>query len=175
VFDLETSESWSFPGGKRTPKALAFSPAGPMMAVSEAGKIALWGVGLTDKREELSASGPEAEAIAFSSNGLELGAGIGRQIVTWDMPTRRGSRTYSLSGRVRALAHAGDKGWVAVTDGGERNELRVWRVKEGRSMTSIKLAHPPVTIALSARGDRLAVGGNESEIYYWDTLGTSKD
>ena len=170
VLDLQTNQSWSFPPAKGSPRALAFSPAGPMLAVSEPGRIALWGVGLTDERETLSAQGPEAEAIAFSSNALELGAGIGSQIVTWDMPTRRGARTYVLKGKVRALAHAGKQGWVAVTDGARKNELRVWRVNEGRSVKTLSLKNPAVALALSGDGERLAASTAEAEVYYWDTL-----
>jgi WD40 repeat protein len=170
VKDLESGESWSFAGSKRVPKALAFSPAGPLMAVSDVGRIALWGVGLTEEREDLQSSGIEAEAIAFSSNGLELAAGIGRQIVTWDMPTRRASRTYTLSGKVRALAHRADVGWIAVTDGSKPDELRIWRVHEGRAMTTIHLQHPAVILALSSNGERLAAGTAEAEVYCWDTL-----
>ena len=174
VFDLVTKVSWSFPPSKGSPKALAFSPAGPMMAVSEAGRVALWGVGLTDKREQLEAWGPEAEAIAFSKNGLELAAGIGKQVVTWDMPTRSGLRTYTLTGRVRALAHVQKREWIAVTDGSKRDRLGIWRVNEGRSMTTLRLQDPAVTVALSSDGARLAAATAKGEIYYWDVLPPAK-
>ena len=170
VWDLSSGKSWSFPGEKRAPKTLAFSPTGPLMAVSSAGKIALWGVGLTEKREDLTAGGPEATAIAFSSNGLEMAAGIGSKVGTWDMPTRRRTRTHSLSGTVLALAYGGDAGWIAVTGDAKRQRLWAWQVNGGRRMTSIKLNEPAVDVALSSGGNRLAAATADGEIHYWDTL-----
>ena len=149
---------------------MAFSPAGPMLAASQPNKIALWGVGLTDEREELHAGGPEAQAIAFSPNGLELAAGIGQQVVTWDMPTRRAMRTYSLQGRVRAITHDGGQGWIAVSEGANSKQLRVWKVHEGRSMATLPMQNPALAVALAASGDRIAASTAEGEVQYWDSL-----
>ncbi|MEZ5366650.1 MAG: serine/threonine-protein kinase [Bryobacterales bacterium] len=170
VVDLASNESWSFSAPKGPPKAMAFSPAGPMLVASEPGRIALWGVGLTDKREDLHAGGPEAETIAFSANGLELAAGIGQQVVTWDMPSRRAVRTYSLQGRVRALTPDGGQGWIAVSDGANSKQLRVWKVHEGRSMAKLPMQGPALAVALAASGDRIAASTAEGEVQYWDTL-----
>jgi WD40 repeat protein len=173
VWDLDSNQSWSFPGAKHTPKALAFSPTGPLMAVSGKGKIALWGVGLSDKREDIRAAGAEAEAIAFSTNGLEMAAGVGASVITWDMPTRRRTRTYSLSGAVRALAYDAEDGWIAVTADAKAQQLWAWDVSGGRRITSIRLPEPAVAVALSSRGDRLAAATAAGEVHYWDTLAAS--
>ena len=170
VWDIEKNKDWIFPGSKRVPKAIAFSPTGPMMAVSDAGKIALWGVGVTDKPEALRIQGPEATAITFSANGLEMAAGIGSTIATWDMPTRRRTRTYSLSGGVLALAYSDREGLIAVTGDSKLSKLWVWRVDERRRMNSISLREPAVAVALSSSGDRLAAATVQGEVHYWDTL-----
>ena len=172
VWDLDSKKSWSFPGNERVPKALAFSPTGPLMAVSGKGRIALWGVGLSDERETLSAHGAEAEAIAFSANGLEMAAGVGSQVIVWDLPTRRRSHTFPLSGTVRALAYSDDRGWIAVTSNKSKEQLSAWRADKGRRITSIRLSEPAASIALSRAGDRLAAATEKAEVHYWDTLPT---
>ena len=172
VWDLDSKKSWSFPGSERVPRALAFSPTGPLMAVSGKGEIALWGVGLSDKRETLSARGDEAEAIAFSANGLEMAAGVGSQVIVWDLPTRRRSRTLSLSGTVRALAYSDARGWIAVTSDKSKEQLSAWLADKGQRITSIRLSEPASSIALSRAGDRLAAATEKAEVHYWDTLPT---
>lgn len=153
---------------------LAFRPGhSQILFGSSEGSLHLWQLepGEALAAEELlylNAHGGNVSALAFSADGDQFASAgplaythqdVSREFaaIVWDLPTV--SQQTILAGHrglIRALAFRPDGSVVA--SGAEDNDVKFWSVSSGSSYPSFPYGSPPVALAYSADGSRIAVG-----------------
>jgi WD40 repeat protein len=167
VWDLASGESLGFRGPDDGPKAVVFSPTGPLLASAEQGVVRLWGLGMQDSREELVAPGFDAESLEFSRNGLELAAVAGGRFMLWDMPARKQKLARRLNERIVDIRQSPEGDWLALTLDSD-GKLHVWDAERQREVASLANAQA-LTARFSGETLRVAAAGLDGRVTLWES------
>jgi WD40 repeat protein len=136
---------------------LAFSPAGPLLAVgSNQGVINLWDAGTQKPPRTLHSRNPQVYALAFSPDGLWLAAvGSGKRVELWDLsgnkPGEAGVSPPTISHGLDSVAYGlgfrrSDK--LTLVTGEADGKVCFWQV-DGKSL---RLDRKPVKVGGSLTG-----------------------
>jgi len=164
--------------------ALAFSPAGSLLAISAGGTVSLWNT--ADPRRPVLAGtipavpGAAMNTVAYSPDGHTLAtAGASGRVYLWDTadprhPSPRGAPLEAGTGQVAAVAFSPDGTMLAA--GGANGHVRLWDLaKDAAHPAATAVLDGPAnginTIAFSPDSHTLAVAGNDSRIWLWTLAG----
>lgn len=133
-------------------QAHAYSPAGSLLAVGEAGgAVRLWDLATGELRQSLKAHDGRITALAFSRDGRRLASGGEDRVAqVWELPSGRpAGRLEGCPGTVSALAFSPDGGTVAAgirpdpPAPGPAAPARRRALFGGRHSREAAAAHPP--------------------------------
>jgi WD40 repeat protein/tRNA A-37 threonylcarbamoyl transferase component Bud32 len=158
---------------------LAFSPDGQYLASASAGSVKVWHV--TSGRQVQIVPGPDRHAadthgagLAFSPDGHLLAAGSGSTVKVWDVDwharghwkvkhTLRGHRA-----RVANVAFSPDG--LRLASGSGDKTLRIWDVRTGAEVRTLRHPHHVTAVAFSGDGQWLASGCDDSRVRIWNPV-----
>ena len=150
--------------GDGAPRAVAFSPAGPLLACAMGGKVML--LSGPDWRRERDFMGGDPDlgiySICFSPDGKKLAIGNHARVDIWNVrKSRLDRRIRGHSGRVTAVAFSPD-GRLIASGGGIQHydsNILLYRSSSGRKLATIAVHQMPVvSLAFSPDGRWLASG-----------------
>jgi RNA polymerase sigma factor (sigma-70 family) len=155
--------------------AVAFSPDGRRLAVSDSAFVRIWN--LTDKDELAQCASPRlkiatsVQAVSFSPDGHSLVCGDSIWDITGNEPVKRNSISIPRGGEVRSLGFAPDGQTLA--SGGDDHKVRIWDMRGGQPKEWLAIdgndqAHSVATISRSAQ---LACSGPKNSIRLWVLAG----
>ncbi len=93
--------------------------------------------------------------LSNSRKTLYITAATGRQVLEFDLTTRKISRTTTLPGEPTGLTQGAGGNILYVTGGG--HDGRVWKIKNGQIAGELKTGHTPMAPVLSPDGGTLYV------------------
>ncbi len=138
------------------PQRLAFSPDGTLLASSDSNLVKVWDSASGKALRTLTGHTAEVWAVAFSRDGKRLATGgVDAAVQVWEVATGRLLRT--LSGHTDAielLTFSPDG--IRLASASDDGTLKVWDSVAGGLI--FELASPPISVAFSPDGTRLAVG-----------------
>lgn len=184
IWNVDSSQSLELKGHENWITAVAWSPAGPLVASAGLDKkIILWQLPTKKPTLVIEGAAPAAagqppvkdkhtdwiRALAFSGDGkLLISAGDDKSILVWDVET--GKFVRSLEGStewVMSLATSPDGKQIAA--GGFDRTIRIWNLASGEKVKDIA-ANQQIIVALawSPDGRLIASGGQDKKIRIWD-------
>ncbi|MBI4614905.1 MAG: WD40 repeat domain-containing protein [Planctomycetes bacterium] len=115
------------------------------------------------------AGGAEFESVAFSANGKIIAAsGFSGTIHLWDLPSgRMRPAGEGHVGGVDAIAFSTDG--LRLAAGGSDGVLRVWDIESAETIARVALGEEISTVACSAQGGMIAVGGGSGGVRLLDS------
>ena len=157
----------------QTPRGIAVSPDGDMVAVTErGGTVDLFDTATLQRRRSVRATRGFAAAVDFSPDGRLLAVGGERGRVTlWDAQTLAPAGALKgLSGDIQALAFSPDGNSLAAAEvlaERPRLGLRVWSVRR-RAVIAQSDTLPVASLAFSPDGRMIALAGLNGGIEFRD-------
>lgn len=157
-------------GVRGSVRAVAFSPAGDLLAASGTeGAIALWAMPKGTRRLTLEHFGT-VHAIAFSPRGeLLASASSGGEVRIWLPATGALVRKIAVcKGEARAVAFS--RGGDLIAAGGDDGVVRVFQTASGKLVAELEGHTAAVTaIGFTPRGDLIASGSEDGTVKLWKT------
>ncbi len=149
-------------------RALAFTPAGDLLAVTTDGPaLSIWDVDQQRKRHACAVSGRTVRGLALSSNAAWLVAsGEDGSVGCWRVGSGRPAASFTWHASVTALAVAGDGHALAAA--GPRVPLTIWRVPDGQPLAQLPIGRGVASLAFTGNAARLAVGTLGGRLEIWD-------
>ncbi len=155
--------------------AVAFSPDGTRLAVSDTAFVRIWN--LTEKDELARRASPRikipasVQAIAFSPDGKTLVCGNSIWDLTGDEPVKRASLPIPPEAEFRSLAFAPDGQTLA--SGGDDHKVRIWDTRgvQPKRWLVIEGNDQAFSVATISRSAQLACSGPKNSIRLWVLAG----
>ncbi len=159
-----------FEGHNNAVQALAFAPAGSLLASGSADKtVRLWSLNTLEMLRSYRGASDFITAVAISADGKNVAAAsLDGSIRVWSTSSSRLKRRYTgHGGGVSSIAFSPD-GTFLVT-GGEDGTVRLWDLDRRRSVRAFAGHRGKVeTVAFTPDGLRIASGGADGTIRLWD-------
>ncbi len=155
--------------------AVAFSPDGTRLAVSDSAFVRIWN--LTDKDELAHRASPRikiaasVQAVAFSPDGKTLVCGNSIWDITGDEPVKRTSLPIPPDAEFRSLAFAPDGQTLASS--GDDHKVRIWDTRgvQPKRWLVIEGNDQAYSVATISRSAQLACSGPKNSIRLWVLAG----
>ncbi len=158
------ARSWTL---QRFAAGLAYSPAGPALAVGSGGQVHLWDLSPVGWRGNVSYT-RALNALAFSPDGRTLAVAAGLAVQLWDATdcTKRAT----LRGHARVVTGAAfTPDGRLLASAGTDGQVKLWDLAAVRERAAFDWQVGPVTaLALAPDGMRGACGGAKGDIAVWD-------
>ncbi|MBV9578085.1 MAG: hypothetical protein JO057_05795, partial [Chloroflexi bacterium] len=160
-----TLRTLRLPRSAGAPRALAFTPAGDLLALAVDGRrLGIWDVRLQRERQVFCISGRTLRSVALSSNGAWLAAASDDGgLQCWKVASGRPLSTDVPHASVTALAVARNGRCIAAA--GPRLGLTVWDARGGEPLAHLPIGRGVTRLAFGGDGSHLAVaspGGGAS-------------
>ncbi len=166
---LRTLFSTSLTEHTRGITAVAFHPAGDVLASSSVRRIQIWDVRTGQELRTLTGSSRYVHSLAYSPDGKLLASGDSDQTIhLWDAATGQELRTLTgHSGGVNSVAFSGDSRSLASAS--FDHTVRLWDVAGGRQL-AVLTGHSDVveSVAFSPDGKTVASGSRDRTTRLWD-------
>jgi WD40 repeat protein len=115
VWDLRNpAVSEVFSGPPEGPRGLTFSPTAPLLASIGSEGLVSFSALKQSSSEQLDQAVPGAQALRFSSSGLEFVAYGGGSLTLWDVPSRSVRVQKEISGNVLSIDKCPSGAWTSL-------------------------------------------------------------
>ena len=143
---------------------VAFAPDGQMVTASNDRTVRMWPVSAL---RSLAAHQGSVSRIAFSPDGTQIfSSGADRLLLQTNAADMKPMARFDVQSPIRSFAQSADGKWLATVS--DDLQLRLWAAGDPKQPAAA-LAMPAVmhTVALSATGDRLLVGGADKILRHY--------
>ncbi len=147
--------------------AIAFSPAGKILAIAGQKTVGVWDVDAGELKQELSGNTYATVAVAFSPDGrLVAGGDVSGRVTLWDVQTGTLEQTFSdHADVVDALTFSPDGKLLA--SGGYDLSVIIWDLKTATKLGTLADSDKITAIAFSHNGRTFASGGAGKRVRLW--------
>lgn len=110
----------------------------------------------------------EVNSVAFAPNGRELAFGCGKQVLIYDLASRRQRPFAATDDEVFAVKYSPDGAWIVMGD--QRGNVTMGELASGRLLPKVR-AHPPhvyyaVSVEFAKDGRTIYSSGFDGEIHF---------